>query len=196
MRVPPVAAIAGPSAETGRSRRSVAIAAALFLLTGAALTAQGLFGSGPMSGTLGTVAGGAVLMFVGVALSARYLVRPLASVIGFPIERAFHTPGRLARENAERNPGRTAVTSAALMVGLGLVVFVAVFAAGLKSSFSSQIDELVRADILVYGQGFQAPADTGPRTRSPTSTACTPSSRSCSTSSRSTGRSRTAPTTC
>ena len=64
---------------------------------------------------------------------------------------AFHTPGRLARENAVRNPGRTALTSAALMVGLGLVVFVAVFAAGLKSSFARQIDELVKAEIFVYG---------------------------------------------
>jgi putative ABC transport system permease protein len=108
-----------------------------------------------MGGTLESVAGGAVLMFIGVALSARYLVRPLASVIGYPIERAFHATGRLARENAERNPGRTAVTSAALMVGLGLVVFVAVFAAGLKSSFTSQIDDLVRADIVVYGEGFR-----------------------------------------
>ena len=47
------------------------------------------------------------------------------------------------------------MTSAALMVGLGLVVFVAVFAAGLKSSISGQLDELVRADLVVYGQGFQ-----------------------------------------
>jgi putative ABC transport system permease protein len=155
MRVAPVAAIAGASAGSTRGHRASAIAAVLFLVIGAALAAQGLFGSGPMGGTLESVAGGAVLMFIGVALSARYLVRPLASVIGFPIERAFHTTGRLARENAERNPGRTAVTSAALMVGLGLVVFVAVFAAGLKSSFTSQIDDLVRADIFVYGQGFQ-----------------------------------------
>ena len=38
-----------------------------------------------------------------------------------------------------RNPGRTATTAAALMVGLGLVVFVAVFAAGLKASFDDTI---------------------------------------------------------
>ncbi len=101
------------------------------------------------------MAGGVVFIFVGVALSARYVVRPLAAVIGWPIERVFKTPGRLARENAERNPGRTAITSAALMVGLGLVVFVAVFAAGLKASIGSQIDDLVRAQLLVYSQGFQ-----------------------------------------
>ncbi len=68
---------------------------------------------------------------------------------------AFHEPGRLARENAMRNPGRTATTSAALMVGLALVVFVAVFAAGLKTSITGSLDELVRADIAVTAKGFQ-----------------------------------------
>ena len=43
-----------------------------------------------------------------------------------------------------RNPGRTATTSAALMVGLGLVVFVAVFAAGLKATVNDSIDQLRR----------------------------------------------------
>ena len=41
-----------------------------------------------------------------------------------------------------RNPARTATTSAALMVGLALVVFVAVFAAGLKTTFGGQLDRL------------------------------------------------------
>ena len=81
------------------------------------------------------MAGGVVLLFVGVALSARWFVRPLAGAIGWPLERLFAEPGLLARENAMRNPGRTATTAAALMVGLGLVVFVAVFANGLKASF-------------------------------------------------------------
>ena len=38
--------------------------------------------------------------------------------------------GRLARENTQRKPGRTAATAAALMIGLALVTFVTVFAAG------------------------------------------------------------------
>jgi putative ABC transport system permease protein len=76
-------------------------------------------------------------------------------VIGWPLERTFKTTGRLARENAERNPGRTAITSGALMVGLGLVVFVAVFASALKTSIGRQVDELVRADLLVYTQDFR-----------------------------------------
>ena len=55
-----------------------------------------------------------------------------------------------------RNPARTATTSAALMVGLGLVVFVAVFAAGLKTlDHAAASTSCVRADIVVTAQGFQ-----------------------------------------
>ena len=54
-----------------------------------------------------------------------------------------------------RNPGRTATTAAALMVGLGLVVFVAVFANGIKASVSDTIDDLVTADLIVRSDTFQ-----------------------------------------
>ena len=53
-----------------------------------------------------------------------------------------------------RNPGRTATTAAALMVGLGLVVFVAVFAASLKSSFTKSIEDLVSSDLIIREQNF------------------------------------------
>ena len=62
--------------------------------------------------------------FLGVALLSPYLVRPLASVVGRPFERCRGITGRLARENTVRQPGRTAVTAAALMVGVALVTFV------------------------------------------------------------------------
>jgi putative ABC transport system permease protein len=155
-RVTPVSALS--SAPRERSRRSRVLSAAggaLALLLGAALIAQGLFGAGPASTRLGVIAAGAVALFIGVAFMSRYLIRPLAAVIGWPIQRLSGVAGRLARENSERNPGRTATTAAALMVGVGLVVFVAVFAAGLKSSIAGQVDELIRADLVVYGQGFQ-----------------------------------------
>jgi putative ABC transport system permease protein len=154
-RVAPVAAMSGAEDRPSRrGRRRRAVATALLLAAGLALTAQGLFGGGAATSKLSALGGGAVAIFIGVAMSARYYVRPLASAIGLPVERLWGTPGRLARENAMRNPGRTAITSAALMVGLALVVFVAVFTAGLKSSFGSQIDELVKADLFVTSDNF------------------------------------------
>ena len=65
-------------------------------------------------------------------------------------------PGRLARENAERQPQRTAITASALMIGLALVVFTAIFAAGLRGSIDKVIDEqLSRSALIVtHDDGF------------------------------------------
>jgi len=48
--------------------------------------------------------------------------------------------GRLARDNTIRHPGRTAVTAAALMIGLALVSLISVLAAGTKASIDKAID--------------------------------------------------------
>ncbi len=48
----------------------------------------------------------------------------------------------LARDNARRNPQRTASTAAALMIGLALVTFVAVLASGITSSFRGAVNKI------------------------------------------------------
>ena len=61
----------------------------------------------------------------------------------------------LARENSRRNPGRTAATAAALMIGIALVTFVAVLANGMKASNRGAIEDQVSADYVVTAQdGF------------------------------------------
>ncbi len=61
----------------------------------------------------------------------------------------------LARDNAMRNPARTASTAAALMIGLALVTLVAVLAAGLKSTFESTVDALFTGDYALTSEnGF------------------------------------------
>ena len=116
----------------------------------------GLFGgiddSGSAAGLLG---GGAALILFGVSLFSPRLVRPLASVTGRPLERLRGLTGRLARENAMRKPGRTASTAAALMIGLALIVFVTVFAAGINSSVAKTIDDSFRGEIAIQNSdGF------------------------------------------
>ena len=79
------------------------------------------------------------LSFIGLAMVSRYLIRPLARAIGWPLERCVGgASGRLARENTTRNTGRTAVTAAALMIGIGLVVFFSVLINGFKQSSSAR----------------------------------------------------------
>jgi len=97
-----------------------------------------------------------ILMIFGVALLAPVLVRPLARAIGAPLQRIQGMPGRLARENAERQPQRTAITASALMIGLSLVVFTAIFAAGIRGSINKVIDEQFSrtALIVTHDDGF------------------------------------------
>jgi putative ABC transport system permease protein len=98
---------------------------------------------------------GAAAVFLGVALLSPRLVGPMAALVGRPLERFRGVAGRLARENAVRNPGRTASTAAALMIGLALVSFVAIFAAGLSGSITAAFDKTIKADlILTNTDGF------------------------------------------
>jgi putative ABC transport system permease protein len=160
-RVPPIAALAGAAqAQPARHRRLAPVVATVVTLLGVVLLVVGLFASGPASSRLSTMALGVLLLFIGTALSARWFVRPLAGAVGWPLERLFAEPGLLARENAMRNPGRTATTAAALMVGLGLVVFVAVFANGIKASFDATVTRVVKAELVVRSETMQPiPAD-------------------------------------
>jgi len=155
-RVAPVLAMQPGAASPSRRRRLLPWASAATALAGLGVLTAGLFASGSAESRLGSMAGGVVLLFVGVALSSRYLVRPIAAVAGWPIERLSRATGRLARENAVREPGRTATTAAALMVGIGLVVFVAVFADGLKSSMRGGFDDRIRADYVVRSESLSA----------------------------------------
>jgi putative ABC transport system permease protein len=96
-----------------------------------------------------------VVVFFGVAILSPLIARPLARVIGWPFARAFRLPGTLARQNAMRNPRRTASTAAALMIGLALVSFVSIFAASIKASTTKTLEETVSADYILMNDNFQ-----------------------------------------
>jgi putative ABC transport system permease protein len=153
-RVPPVAALQPETAfaPTGFRKRRI-VFGVLITAVGVALLLAGLFRS--EGNGLINVASGAVVVFFGVAILSPLIARPLARVIGWPFARAFRLPGNLARQNAMRNPRRTASTAAALMIGLALVAFSSIFAASIKSSTDKTLDESVSADyILTNSDGF------------------------------------------
>jgi len=77
---------------------------------------------------------GAVALFLAVSVVGPVLARPVAAVLGTPIARLRGTAGVIARQNAMRNPKRTAGTAASLMIGVALVSFITIFAASIKSS--------------------------------------------------------------
>jgi putative ABC transport system permease protein len=128
----------------------------LLSLAGLAVMLYALFGDIPSDNATASSLGlGAVLMMFGFALVAASLVRPMSRVIGKPLERLQGLTGRLARENAQRQPQRTATTASALMIGVALVVFVAIFAAGIKATIDEGLNNQVRAAGIVTSQnGF------------------------------------------
>jgi putative ABC transport system permease protein len=146
--VPPIAAVReGALLPPSRFARFGTPAALLTIAVAVALMLIGLFVGG-LSTTqrLLAIGLGAVGLFVGVAMLAKVLVPSLASVLGWPATRIGGAAGQLARANAMRNPTRTASTASALMIGLALVTLVSVLATGLKSTFSSSVNELFNAD--------------------------------------------------
>jgi ABC-type antimicrobial peptide transport system permease subunit len=101
---------------------------------------------------------GALLIFLGVALLAERFVKPLAAWLGWPASKIGGIAGVLARDNANRNPQRTASTASALMIGLALVTLVAVLASGIVSTFRDAVDELWKnADYAVTAQNNFSP---------------------------------------
>jgi putative ABC transport system permease protein len=155
-RVPPIAALQNLELTTSRRRSIVTIAIAwLLMLGGLALVLLGLFGNQETGDAALLLGGGAAVVLFGVSLYSPRLVRPLAGIIGAPLERLRGLTGRLARENSQRNPSRTAATAAALMIGLALVSFVTVFAAGLKASIADAIDNSFQGELEIQNtNGF------------------------------------------
>jgi len=155
-RVPPMAALQeAASLPRGRSARWRTPLAAVVALAGIALVLLGLFGSAKGGSAAALVGAGAAVIFVGVGLLASLIVKPLSLAVGLPVERLRGVSGRLARENASRNPRRTASTSAALMIGVAFVAFVTIFAAGLKASIADAVNVGLKGQLIVQTSNFQ-----------------------------------------
>ncbi|MGN6663268.1 MAG: ABC transporter permease [Solirubrobacterales bacterium] len=161
-RVPPIAALHAFTPAPTRRRRLAYLALSVLLgVAGIALVLIGLFGSGGAGSRAGLMGGGAVAVVFAVSVFSPRLVPPLATVAGWPLERLRRLTGRLARENAQRNPSRTAVTAAALMIGLALVAFVTVFAAGLKSTVAQVVDENFAGGLVIQNSDGFSPIPSG-----------------------------------
>jgi putative ABC transport system permease protein len=159
-RVPPIAAVReGATLPESRFARYRTLGSALLTALGFAALLYALFRPGlGTTGVLVWMGIGALLIFFGVALLSVRFVRPLAAALGWPATRIGGAAGVLARDNAQRNPQRTASTAAALMIGLALVTLVAVLAAGITSTFRGAVNELWGgADYAVTAQNNFSP---------------------------------------
>jgi putative ABC transport system permease protein len=149
--VAPIEALREAQDRPGRSLRFRVVAGAVVLALGLIPLLYGLFGT--PANALQLVGFGVALTFIGVAMLTPLIARPVAAALGAPIRR-IGVPGKLGRENAMRNPRRTAATASALMIGLGLVVFVAVFGASAKASVNATLERTLQADYILTSPTF------------------------------------------
>lgn len=153
-KVAPVAAMSNDLAvqESGLHRR--AIVGTVALLLGGVLMAVGVQGVGKGNGAL-MIGIGAVIWVITVAVMAPILGRPVLLGCRWLWGKIFGTTGRLAGENALRNPRRTGATAAALMIGLAVVSAVGVLAASMSATYDKIVDDQFSSDFLVQSPTFQ-----------------------------------------
>src|ERR671935_920104 len=150
-RVPPIAAVReGSVLPISRWARYGPVTSLVVLLVAVGLVCLGALGSGIATGPRLLALGiGVLLLFFGVSMNAAKIVRPLAAVLGAPARPVGGAPGVPARGNATRNPSRTASTASALMIGLALVTFVALFGQGFRLAFEDAVNKLFIANYAV-----------------------------------------------
>ena len=146
-RIAPVAAMRDDVAMPQRSLRWRTIGGLVLTAGGIAALMGSLSAGGQRAASL--VGLGVLLTIVGVIVLSPVLSRPVIGAFGAVYPPLFGAVGRLARDNAQRNPRRTAATSSALMVGLALVAAFGVLAASINSSIGALIDRALGADYVV-----------------------------------------------
>jgi putative ABC transport system permease protein len=146
-KVPPVAAMRDDIAMPARSLHLRAIVGAVITVVGAAVFAVSPIADGGLSAAL--LGAGVLGVFVGIAVLSPVLSRPVVRALGAAYPRLFGAVGRLSRENALRNPRRTAATASALMIGLALVGAISVLSASANSSLGRLVDRSVGSDFIL-----------------------------------------------
>lgn len=155
-RIAPLAAMRELAAESPLvSRRRLA--------GGAMLTLAGVFAVtvAALASTQSLAIAGTVALVVGVVVLGPVAARPAAIVLGAPIAALRGVIGRLARDNALRNPRRTAATASALLVGVAVAALFTVVGASLKASAAHGIDRSLTADLVIDQGGYGGSAGGG-----------------------------------
>jgi putative ABC transport system permease protein len=154
-RVPPVAALRDVAIERPPRRGLRLGLGGGSLILGIGVLFFGLFAG--VDNAIAYVGLGAVLVFVGAFVLGPLFARAVSLVIAAPLPKIKGMSGTLARQNAARNPKRTATTATALVIGVALVGFITIFAASAKATISSAVDQQLGTDFIVQGPGGFSP---------------------------------------
>jgi putative ABC transport system permease protein len=150
--VPPVAAMRDV-VRPDKPLRWLVAGGLLLTAAGAVAIAMALRGMG--DATLRVLGLGVLLVFLGVALLSPLLTKPVAGLVGWGL--SWGAASSLGRRNALRNPRRTAVTAAALMIGVTLVATLSLLGASFKATATELLNDRRGADVIINTLNLQAP---------------------------------------
>lgn len=151
-RVPPLAALRDMAVDRSDTSKVRKYVGGGLLAVGLILAVSLLFNNSAALEVRVIVA--CVLTFFGYIMFSPVVARPAGRVIGWPIAKLRGVPGEMAKRNAMRNPRRTASTSAALLVGVAVVSLFTIFAASIKVSISSGVEDTFTGDFVVSSSNF------------------------------------------
>ncbi len=143
-RVAPIEAMR-EAARPDKPLRRLTIIGLAFIAAGVALLV--LKGTKTIDNNVIALGGGCLLTFIGAVMVAPALSRPITGAIGKLVDWA--TPGRLGVRNTGRNPRRTALTAAALMIGVTLATGAGVFASSVKAGLNNVFATDLNADLIL-----------------------------------------------
>ncbi|MEU8007756.1 FtsX-like permease family protein [Catellatospora sp. NPDC049111] len=151
--VPPVAAMRDV-VRPDKSLKALSIVGAAFALPGVGLVLLGAFAD--LGGTAFLILlAGAVLVFIGALLLSPLLARPIVRGLGALVGRG--SAGDLGVRNAARNPRRTAVTAAAIIIGVTVIGMTATVVQSFKTSLSDIMGENIGVEVMIQASVTAAP---------------------------------------
>lgn len=149
-RVPPLAALRDTAIDTSATSKRRMVIGAVLALGGIALVLNGVLGSGDVN----SIGLGALATLIGTVVLGPVFARPISWALGAPAPTIKGMTGSIARQNAMRNPQRTAGTASALLIGVGVVSLIAGLAGSLKASVEDQINRSFVGDVTVNSGQF------------------------------------------
>ena len=160
-RIPPIRAALGDTEPRKRpSVRRALIGLALFLpglIFGGELFMGGSTATDAMLGMIVTM-----LMFVGMAMAAPFIILPVAAALAPVFKRLFPASGRLAVDALRSNALRTAATAAALTIGLSVVIVNSSMSASFIGTVRDQLTQAFNRDFNIQPQGYSLEQGGGP----------------------------------
>lgn len=164
-RVPPLAALRDVAIDTSHLSKVRIVAGVLALVAGLA-SFPPAFREDVGTRDLPGIGIGMALLLAAVLILGPIIARPLSRFVGLPLPSLRGVTGQLARENAMRNPRRTASTAAAIIIGVTLVGFITIFASSAQDSIRSAIEKGFKGDYIIQPTNQFADMSGAPRTLS------------------------------